>query len=201
MLLVGLTGGIASGKSTVSAFLRALGAVVIDADKLAREVVAKGSEGLDLIAQTFGRTLLAPDGTLDRKKLGDLVFADADKRKQLEAITHPRIFQRFAELSQEAESKGEPAVVYDAPLLIERDLHKGMNATVVVWVPRDLQLQRLMMRDDISLAQAEQRLAAQMPLDEKKPIAQYVIDNSRSLAETEAQTAYVWREVLRRSAK
>jgi dephospho-CoA kinase len=196
MKLIGLTGGIASGKSTVSEILERLGAQIIDADVLAREVVGKGSEGLHQVVSAFGRHLLLPDGTLDRKKLGEIVFADEAKRKQLEAITHPLIFARFSELTQAAEARGEPAVIYDAPLLIERGLHRSMNIVVVVWVPRDVQIDRLMARDGIDRGAAELRLAAQMPLDDKRAVADYVIDNSRTAEHTDAQVQFVWRQIL-----
>jgi dephospho-CoA kinase len=196
MKLIGLTGGIASGKSTVSSFLTELGARVIDADLLAREVVAKGTDGLHQVTDVFGRELLLPDGTLDRKRLGEIVFADEAKRKQLEAITHPLIFKRFSELTQAAEAAGEPAVVYDAPLLIERGLHRMMGQVVVVWVPREVQIERLMLRDGIDRAAAELRLSAQMSLDEKRAMASFVIDNSKSKEHTRAQVEYVWRQIL-----
>jgi dephospho-CoA kinase len=197
MKLIGLTGGISSGKSTVSGFLTKLGAHIIDADLLAREVVAKGSQGLDQIAQAFGRSVLTPDGTLDRKKLGEIIYADEAKRKVLEQITHPLIFARFGELTEQAEARGESHVVYDAPLLFERGLHHMMASTIVVWVPRSIQLERLMLRDAIDLEAAEKRLASQMPLDEKRALANYVIDNSKTREHTQAQAEFVWRSLMR----
>ncbi|MCC6809720.1 MAG: dephospho-CoA kinase [Deltaproteobacteria bacterium] len=197
MRLIGLTGGISSGKSTVSQIFTSLGAHVIDADVLAREVVAKGTPGLDQIVGTFGRAVLAPDGTLDRKKLGDIIYHDETKRKELEAITHPLIFQRFGELTQAAEARGEPVVIYDAPLLIERGLHRMMHTVIVVWVPRDIQIERLMARDGIDRKAAELRLASQMPLDDKRAVADFVIDNSKTREHAKAQVEYVWREILR----
>lgn len=197
MKLIGLTGGISSGKSTVSGFLSKLGAHIIDADLLAREVVAKGSQGLDQVVQAFGRSVLAADGTLDRKKLGEIIYADEAQRKVLEQITHPLIFARFGELTQAAEARGEPLVVYDAPLLIERGLHRMMASTIVVWVPREVQLERLMLRDAISREDAEKRLASQLSLDEKRALADYVIDNSKTRDHTQAQAEFVWRAITR----
>jgi dephospho-CoA kinase len=152
---------------------------------------------LDQIAQAFGRSVLTPDGTLDRKKLGEIIYADEAKRKVLEQITHPLIFARFGELTEQAEARGESHVVYDAPLLFERGLHHMMASTIVVWVPRSIQLERLMLRDAIDLEAAEKRLASQMPLDEKRALANYVIDNSKTREHTQAQAEFVWRSLMR----
>lgn len=196
MILVGLTGGIASGKSTVSAAFVGLGATLVDADLLAREVVAPGTEGLALIVEHFGEGVLDAQGALDRKRLGEIVFADKSKRETLEAITHPRIFQRFLQATEDGRARGLPALIYDAPLLIERKLHLMVDTVVVVWVPHEVQLQRLMARDQIDRAAAELRLAAQMPLDDKRALADHVIDNSGSREQTVEQVRALWARLL-----
>src|SRR5262249_48828708 len=153
LLLVGLTGSIASGKSTVSLYFRQLGAVIIDADVLAREVVEPGTPGLEQVIATFGKQLLTATGALDRKKLGEIGFGNDAQRKELERIVHPLVFQRFSALSEQAKTKGERAVIYDAALLFERGLNHLMNATVVVTVPPAVQLQRLIARDVLTDAE------------------------------------------------
>lgn len=196
MRIFGLTGGIASGKSTVSTMLRELGAHVLDADVIAREVVAPGTPGLAAIVEHFG-DVLAPDGSLDRKALGERIFGSQAERAALEAITHPRIRQAFLEQTWALADRGVTELFYDAALLIENRLHEGMDAVIVVWVPREVQLTRLMSRDALSPAQAEARLAAQLPLDEKRKLATEVIDNSGSHEQTRAQVQALW-ERLRR---
>ena len=199
MLMIGLTGGIACGKSTVAQMLRELGAPLIDADQLARDVVAPSSAGLAEIAEAFGPEMITDDGFLDRKRMSALVFADADQRARLEAITHPRIFARFTALSEGYEARGEQVVVYDAALLYERGLDQLMNAVIVVTVPPPVQLHRLRDRDGISEEEALRRITAQMPLEDKVKRADYVINNGQSLVHTRAQLDYVWRQVMSRA--
>lgn len=196
MLVIGLTGGIASGKSTVTHMLRELGATVVDADVAAREVVQPGSEGLAAIVETFGPDILLPTGSLDRAQLGSIVFADAQRRKQLEAITHPRVRALMWEQVAAGRSQGLPAIVLDVPLLIEGGMYQQVDKTWVVYVDRDTQLQRLMARDHLTLQAAETRLAAQMPLDEKLRFASAVIDNRQGHEETRAQVALLWQGTL-----
>jgi dephospho-CoA kinase len=176
--VVGLTGGIASGKSTVARSFEALGVPVIDADQLAREAVAKGSEGLGRIVEVFGPEVLLPDGTLDRKALGQRVFNDPEARATLNAITHPRIAALSAEkirtLSQAAAA---PYVLYEAALIVENALHRNMHALVVVSTDVGTQLERLMKRDGLNLDEAEARVRAQYPLEKKLEVADYVIEN------------------------
>ena len=191
MRIYGLTGGIASGKSTVSGILRELGAHVIDADVLAREVVEPGTPGLQEVVERFG-DVLAPDGTLDRKRLGSRVFASETERRALEAILHPRIQAAFLEKTWALGEEGVQAVIYDAALLFERGLDAAMTATIVVWVPAETQLARLMARDAISRQEAEARIASQAPLDGKREKASHVIDNSGSREETRAQVEALW---------
>ncbi|WP_309897293.1 dephospho-CoA kinase [Archangium sp.] len=197
MKLHGLTGGIASGKSTVSRMLRELGAHVLDADVIAREVVEPGTPGLQAVAERFPG-VLGPDGRLDRAKLGARVFGDPQERAALNALLHPLIGQQFMLRTQALAEQGVEHVLYDAPLLIENRLHLGMDGVVLVWVPREVQKARLMGRDGLDEAAAEARLAAQLPLDEKRQHATWVVDNSGELGTTRARVEEVWRAMLAR---
>jgi len=197
LALYGLTGGIASGKSTVSRMLRELGAHVLDADVLAREVVEPGTPGLAAVAARFPG-VLGPDGRLDRAKLGARVFGDATERAALNALIHPRVREAFLEKVQALAEQGVERIIYDVPLLIEGGLQASMDGVVLVWVPRDLQKARLMTRDGLDEAAAEARLAAQLPLDDKRPYATWIVDNSGDLASTRAQVEQVWRAMLAR---
>jgi len=190
MRLFGLTGGIASGKSTVSAMFRDAHVPVIDADELAREVVEPGQPALAEIAQRFPGTI-GPDGRLDRAKLGARIFADAGERAALGAITHPRIQLRAMEKTAALAERGEPAALYDAALLIENGLHRGLDGVILVACPREVQLARLMARNGLTEAQAKERIASQMPLEQKRPFATWVIDNGGTLEATRAQVEKV----------
>lgn len=192
-LLVGLTGGIGTGKSTVAAMLAARGAVVIDADRLAREVVEPGEPTLARIVEEFGPEVLGPDGRLDRKALGALVFADPARRRRLEALTHPPIRARLdARLEALARAGFRGVVVVDAPLLVESGLHRAMDRLVVVTADEATQLARLMARDGLDRAEALRRIRSQMPLAAKARLADHVIDNSGDRAATEAQVERLW---------
>lgn len=193
MDLIGLTGGIGSGKSTVARMLRAAGVDVIDADQLAREAVAPGSDGLRAVIERFGGGVLDDEGGLDRKKLGDIVFGDDEARRALNAIVHPRVAALAAERAQALAEAGRPRAVYEVPLLFENGLDAAMQATIVVYVDEAAQLARLMARDGSSEAAARARMAAQMPLEEKRRRATYVIDNGGSLDDTARQLREVWR--------
>lgn len=190
MKLYGLTGGIATGKSTVTAMFRALGLPVIDADALAREVVEPGQPALAELGARFPG-VIGPDGRLDRKALGERVFADPAERAALNAITHPRIRELALQRTVELAATGAPVALYDAPLLIENRLHEGMDGVILVWCPREVQRARLMARDGLSEAQAEARLASQLPIDAKRPYATWLIDNSGALEATRAQVEQV----------
>jgi dephospho-CoA kinase len=193
-LLVGLTGGIATGKSTVSTMFAHLGAKIVDADLLAREVVMPGQPAHAEIVKAFGPDVLQEDGTLDRKRLGAIVFADADRRRRLEAITHPAIFVRQQRiLSVYDEEAFEGIVIWDAALLIESSSARRMDKVVVVVADAAVELARLMARDGFSEEEARRRIASQMPLGEKVKVADYVIDNSGSRAETERRVREVYR--------
>lgn len=195
-LLVGLTGGLATGKSTVSHILRGLGCVVLDADLLAREVVEPGQPALAEIAREFGPEVLQPDGTLDRKRLGAMVFADPERRRRVEAITHPAIRDRFLARLAELEAQGfEGIVVWDAPVMIESGGYKNMDRLIVVVTDAVTQRARARARDG-DPADAERKIASQMPLSEKARLADHVIDNSGDRAATEARTREVHAALL-----
>lgn len=195
-LLVGLTGGIATGKSTVSEIFRHLGCVVIDADVLAREVVEPGEPAYAAIVAEFGPGILQRDGTLDRKKLGAIVFADPEKRKRLEAITHPRIRERFARRLQElVEREFAGVVIFDAPVMIESGNYTTMDRLVVVVTDTATQRARALERDG-DREEIERRIASQMPLAEKARLADYVIDNSGGREATIAEVRRVHRALL-----
>jgi dephospho-CoA kinase len=196
MLTIGLTGGIASGKSTVSGMLRDLGASIIDADVIVHQLQSPGSEELAEIFQAFGTGVMLPDGSLDRKALAALVFGDPSRRKVLEAILHPKVRSRIWKQVEVHRQAGTPAVVLDVPLLIEGGLYRQMDHVWVVYVPRAAQIVRLMQRNGLNEAEAEARLAAQMDLEEKRTYADLLIDNSGSLQQTQQQVEEAWRRVL-----
>jgi dephospho-CoA kinase len=196
-LLVGLTGGIATGKSTVSAMFRALGCVVIDADLLAREVVEPGEPALTDIVRDFGAGVLQADGKLDRQALGAVVFGDADRRRRLEAITHPRIRERFARRLQAlADERFDGIVIFDAAVIVESGNWKTMDQLVVVVADDATQIARLQARDGIGREEALRRIGSQMPVSEKAKLAHYVIDNSGDRGATEAQVRQVHAALL-----
>ncbi len=192
MDIIGLTGGIACGKSTVAHLLRERGVVVVDADEVAREVVEPGSPGLAAVVEAFGPGVLDEAGGLDRKKLGALVFADDDARGRLNRILHPRIAARAQERFAEAVAGGAERVVYEVPLLFENGLDQIMTTTIVVSVDEATQLARLMARDGSTAAEAQARINSQMPLDEKRARADHVIDNGGSRAQTAAELDEIW---------
>ena len=185
---IGLTGGIATGKSSVSAYLASKGALLIDADIIAREVMMPGHPVLAAAVQRFGQAILNADGTLDRKKLGSIVFQHPEEQKALEAITHPAIRKEMRERAAAYElNHPDKLVVSDIPLLYESGLEDGFEEVMVVYVPRAVQLERLMSRDQMSRADAEARITAQMDIELKKERADIIIDNSGSWAQTEQQ--------------
>ncbi|UVI28481.1 dephospho-CoA kinase [Paenibacillus spongiae] len=193
---LGLTGGIASGKSTVSAMLVKLGAKLVDADQVAREVVLPGEPALGRIVARFGQAVLNEDGTLNRSKLGSLVFTpDKQKLKDLESILHPAIRARMQE-RMDAYLQEDPnlLVIADIPLLYETGQAELYDAVMVVYVPAEMQLQRLMEREGLTEEQASLRIGLQMDIEEKKRLATYVIDNSGSLEATERQVRQFWQE-------
>jgi dephospho-CoA kinase len=196
-LLVGLTGGIATGKSTVSNMLQGLGAEIIDADQLARQVVEPGQPAWREIVEEFGRDVLTPDGTLDRKKLGAIVFANPEQRKRLEAITHPAIRARVKARVDELAARGFAGIVfYDAAILIEALGHQDMDRIVVVLTDEATQVARLRGRDGTDDAEGRRKIASQMPLAEKAKLADYVIDNSGDREATAEQVRRVFATLM-----
>ena len=195
---VGLTGGIASGKSTVLDQFKALGASVIDADLVAREVVEPGTEGLKRIIEHVGSDYIQDDGTLDRAKLGQTIFADDAKRKTLNRLLHPLINVRTREQMAHFETVNpDVPVIVDIPLLIENKLMDMFDRVVVVYVPKLLQIQRLMARNGLNEDEAKQRIQAQMPLGEKRQYADYVVDNSGDVENTRRQVDRIWGSLCR----
>ncbi|GAA3548258.1 dephospho-CoA kinase [Aeromicrobium flavum] len=196
---VGLTGGIASGKSTVSARLAALGAVVIDYDRLARDVVEPGSPALDLIADRFGAGVIAADGTLDRPGLGAVVFADPSALKDLEAITHPAI--RDLAARREADAGPDAVVVHDNPLLVEMGAAAACDVVIVVDVPEPVQVARMVSDRGMTEQDARARIAAQASREERLAAADVVIDNTGSLEQLSARIDEVWKDLVAPSAQ
>ncbi len=190
---VGLTGGVASGKSTVSGVLRELGAVVIDADQLARDVVAKGTPGLAAVVEEFGPGVLTGDGELDRPAVGRIVFADEAARKRLEAIVHPLVFEEITRL--EADAPDGAVVVHDIPLLAESGRADSFDAVVVVDAPAEVQVDRMVEDRGWSREEAESRMAAQASREDRLAIATYVIDTTGTLDELRARVEEIYAEL------
>ena len=199
MKLFGLTGGIATGKSTVSAMFREAGIPVIDADELAREVVEPGQPALEEIAARFPG-VLTPEGRLDRAKLGARIFADPAERAALGAITHPRIQALALERTAALADGGAKVALYDAALLIENHLHEAMDGVILIACPPEVQLARLRSRNALTQAEAKERIGSQMSLEQKRPFATWVIDNGGPLEATRAQVRQVISEWLRYGA-
>ncbi|GET08234.1 dephospho-CoA kinase [Ligilactobacillus agilis] len=185
--ILGLTGGIASGKSTVSAYLAQNGALIIDADLIARQVVAKKSSGLKQIVAKFGKEILTASGELDRKKLGKLVFSNKDLLKNLTDITGPLIRAEILREIEAAKKAQVKLVVLDIPLLFETGYQTLCDKVMVVTIPSKLQLERVMKRDNLSAAEARKRIANQLPTSKRNELADVLIDNSKSVAETYQQ--------------
>lgn len=188
-MIIGLTGGIGTGKSTVSAMLKAKGIMVIDSDQIAREVVEPGSKALAQIVAHFGQEVLLPDGRLNRKALGVRVFGNEEERKRLMEITHPAIFAETEKRISEAKRNGEALIVLDSPLLIETGRYKQTDLVVLVYADEETQLQRIMSRDNLTEEEARYRINAQMPIDEKRQYADIIIDNRGTIEELEVQVA------------
>lgn len=188
-LVVGLTGGIASGKSTVSAILLEKGITVIDADVEARAAVEKGEEAYQEIVRHFGCQILLENGSIDRTKLGSIIFYDEKERLKLNSFVHPAVRKRMTAKKEEAIRNGEKLVILDIPLLFESKLTYMADKTLLVYVDEDTQLQRLMARNRLTRDEAQARIASQMPLKDKKALADAVVDNNGSIEETKKQ---VW---------
>lgn len=197
MYKIGLTGGIASGKSTVSAWLRAQGAPIIDADVAAHRVVEPGQPGLKAVVAAFGEGILQDDGTLNRKALGAIVFGDEAKRKKLNAILHEYIYEYMTIEEAKFAAQGATAVIYDVPLLIEAGWYTDMEEVWLVVVDEKTQLERLMARDDCDMAAAQARMKSQMATVDKKRYSHVIIDNNGTPAQLEEQLQALWAEKSR----
>lgn len=183
LFIIGLTGGIASGKSTVSAMLQELGLPVIDADQIARQIVEPGQRAFNDIVREFGPRVVGPDGQLDRKALGEMVFANPELRLKLNNITHPRLWEVFDYRMRQL-TPDTKIVVWDVPLLLETGMDKRVDEVWLVWVDVPMQIERLKNRDNLTEEEARQRLQAQMPIDEKMKRADRIIDNRGTIEET-----------------
>jgi dephospho-CoA kinase len=192
MVVAGLTGGIATGKSTVSKMLANMGAHIIDADRIAFEAVAKGRPAWRKIVDTFGEDILYPDGEIDRKKLGEIIFNSSQKKLMLNSIVHPEVFSETARMIKELSENPSSIIILDVPLLIESGMNKGIEDVMLVYTPESIQLARLMQRDGIDKEAAMAKIRSQMPIDEKLKYATIIIDNSSSLNSTaiHAQKAF-----------
>ncbi len=197
MLKVGLTGGIGSGKSEVARLLAAHGAIVVDADWIAREVVEPGTPGLARVVEEFGSGVLRPDGSLDREKLAGIVFADSERLQALNRIVHPLVRERTEELV--AQAPPDAVVVHDVPLLVENRMAPLYDLVVVVDAPVETQVERLVRRRGMTEEAARARIAAQASREERRAVADVVIDNSGSLADLKRQVDELWVELVRRA--
>jgi dephospho-CoA kinase len=198
MIVVGLTGGLATGKSSVARLFQDCGGIVIDADVLAREAVEPGRPAWRDIVRVFGKKVLHPDGTLDRRTVGRIVFGTRAKLKQLNAIVHPRVAREQNRLTREIVSKEPDAVIiYDAPVLIEAGAHKRMNKIIVVAADQATQIKRLCNRSHFSRAEALRRIRSQLPLAQKVKLADYVIDGTLSFEQTKNEVQRIYAELQR----
>ena len=196
MLLIGLTGGIATGKSLVSEILRGLGAYIIDADKIAREVVEPERPAWLEIVDFFGKDIINKDKTINRKRLGEIIFNDPVKKRKLEEIVHPRVIEEENRMVKEyLKIKPDGIVIIDAALLIEAGSHKRVDKLIVVYADKETQAKRLMERDGLSRTDAEKRIASQMPLNKKVEMADFVIDNSKGIEGTRRQTIDIFNKL------
>ena len=194
---IGLTGSIAAGKSTLSRFFVSQDVALWDADRASREVVQPGRKALGEIVESFGSEILQEDGQLNRAMLGKIIFAQEEKRKRLNEIVHPAVFQDMRRSIQMAKEQGEKMIVLDIPLLFETDMQNEMDMVCLVYCEDDVRLRRLMARDELGEEEAKRRMASQMPQERKKELADYIIDNSGTPEETlkQAETLLrLWRE-------
>jgi dephospho-CoA kinase len=197
MDVYGLTGGIGSGKSTVAELLEEYGVPVVSADELSRVVVAPGSEGLRLVVEKFGPEILGDDGGLDRRRMASVVFRDPERRRELEAILHPRIRDRFEQVLDALEKAGHEVAVYEVPLLFERNLQGEMKAVILVTAPMDARVARVRARDDVTETEVRARIAAQMDEDQKRRRADYIIENNGSLDDLRREVEFLMARFLR----
>lgn len=196
MRVIALTGGIATGKSTVARLLADRGATVVDADDIARYVVEPGTDALAEIVSAFGESVLREDGSLDRAALGGVVFGDAERRRVLESILHPRVRAELARRIADADARGDRLVVVDIPLLYETERESEFDGVLLVYAHPEHQRQRLHARDNLDGDQVDQRLAAQLPIEDKRRRATWVVENDGDLAETKAQIDQWWNRII-----
>jgi dephospho-CoA kinase len=196
MMVIGLTGGIASGKSTVSAKLKELGAAIIDVDILARGVVSKGEIAYNRIVQCFGENILLPSGEINRKRLGGIVFSNKEKLALLNSITHPEIINRVKEEIQKRKAEGAKVIVVDAAILIEMGLHKYVDSVWVVIVDRDTQIKRLIERDKFDYKDSENRIDSQFTNEVRKKYADVIIDNNKPIDEVGKKLEELWNNII-----
>jgi len=200
LIVAGLTGGIATGKSTVSAAFKDAGAIVIDADEIARDVVKKGRPAWQAIVDRFGRHILQPNNEIDRARLADIIFKYEEQKLKLNSIVHPYVIDETARRLEEIKKQHPDAIVIlDVPLLFEAGMLEGLDEVIVAFTPEYIQLQRLTARDHLSAEEAFSRIRSQMPIEEKKKRATIVIDNSYSLESTRRQTLEVFQRLLKKS--
>jgi|LQYC01.1.fsa_nt_gi dephospho-CoA kinase len=202
MLIVGLTGGIASGKSTMADMFKKEGAYIIDIDIISRDVVKPGKPAWQDVIHIFGKEILNDDQTLNRKKVGDIVFSDAEKRKKLEEIIHPEITaESLMKINKIAKKDNQAIVIIDIPLLIETGKQDTVDKVVLVFTSPQVQIERLVKRDGLSLEDAHKRLAAQMPIENKKKYAQYIINNEEPLDKIQKKVKEIFRELKKDEAQ
>jgi dephospho-CoA kinase len=200
-LIIGLTGGIGSGKSTVSRMFEALGARVVDADLLAREVVQPGQPAWREIKKVFGPKVINPDQTINRKALADLVFNDPIAIARLNRMTHPRIYKRMRSEVLKGRKEGVPAVILDIPLLLEAPQPFPLDLTIVVYCPKTLQIKRVRERNKVTREEVKQRLRNQMPIARKRKLADIVIDNRGTVQETRKQVRVLWDRLIKKTGR
>lgn len=195
-IVAGLTGGIASGKSTIGGFFSGFGAKVIDADAVARKIVQPGQPALKAIADTFGREVLLPNGQLNRPALAEIIFGNAAAKTKLDSITHPIILAEMQQQTARLAQKKHPVIIWEVPLLFESGFYRDTDVSILVYTPENIQLERLMTRDGISKEQALQRINSQMPLQQKKELATIIIENDGDLGATEKVVGLVYNNLL-----
>lgn len=200
MVVAGLTGGIGTGKSTVASFLESFGAVILDADKIAREVVEKGSPVCQRIREHFGSEVFHEDGTIDRERLGSIIFGDRKKKELLNSLVHPAVFEVMAKRLGELQSRADDTVVIcDVPLLIETGMYHDFSEVILAYVPEEIQVERLMSRDRIPREEALKKVRSQMPIEEKKKYATLIIDNSGSIEKTSERALEVYKYLKKKA--
>ena len=195
-MVIGLTGGIASGKSTISAKLEQLGAAIIDVDILARDVVSKGEIAYNRIVQCFGESILLPSGQINRKRLGGIVFSNKEKLALLNSITHPEVINKVQDRIRELKLSGKRVIVVDAAILIEMGLHKYVDSVWVVIVDKETQVKRLIERDKFDYKDSENRINSQLTNDVRRKYADVIIDNNKSIEEVGKRLEELWNNII-----